>query len=252
MNSKAYYERYWSPEGFNPSSTLSYRLRDLLQTFIPPTAKILDVGCGYGRKIGLWAKHQDYDYLGVDISDNAVREAQSHGLNVQTIDDATSLPFADDSFDAVTCSEVLEHLFQPEIATAEMFRVLKPGGVLIVTVPNVVHWARRIEFALMGRWNPIGDHLSVEQPWRDPHLRFFTLPVLRRMIERSGLEIIEAGGHAGGFLHALPRAGRWFRGREGSRAYKRLERLRPELFAVRLHMVARKPGDAGATSMSDG
>lgn len=241
MNSKAFYDHYWSAEGLNPRGVLPEQLGELLQAHIPECAKSLDVGCGSGRKVGLWMKSRNRDYVGVDVSANAVEEARSLGLQASEIDDATSLPFPDASFDVITCIEVLEHLFNPNDAIDEMSRVLKPGGILIVTVPNVVHWARRVEFAMFGRWNPIGDHLSVEQPWRDPHLRFFTLGVLQRMLQRSRFEIIEAGGHAGGFLRALPLIGRMFRHREGSAIYRQLEHVSPAIFAVRLHVVARKP-----------
>lgn len=241
MSSKAYYERYWSPEGLNPRGVLPTQLRDLFQAHIPSAALTLDVGCGSGRKVGLWMQEQGRDYLGVDISDNAVQQARSLGLNARTIENVTALPFSSESFDAVTCTEVLEHLFQPELVAAEMFRVLSPGGVLIVTVPNVVQWCRRVEFALLGRWNPVGDHLSVEQPWRDPHLRFFSQRAIQSMIEGVGFESIEVGGHDGGFLRALPIVGRRFRGRPSSRFYRELEKRHPSLLSVRLHVVARKP-----------
>ena len=49
-------------------------------------------------------------------------------------------------FTVVVCFEVLEHLFAPHLAVAEMHRVLEPGGVLIATVPNVAYWRRRLDF----------------------------------------------------------------------------------------------------------
>lgn len=240
MNSKEYYNRYWSDEGLNPRGVLPKQLGALLDRHISSDARCLDVGCGSGRKVGMWMKARGQGYLGADVSSNAVEEARSLGLDATVINDASTLPFDHESFDVVTCVEVLEHLFNPEDAAAEMFRVLKPGGVLIATVPNTVHWARRIEFAFFGRWNPIGDHLSVDQPWRDPHLRFFTLRTLRRMISRTGFEEIESGGHAGGMARALPVVGRHFRHRESTAAYQKIEAMYPSLLAVRLHVVARK------------
>src|SRR5581483_8007533 len=106
----------------------------------------------------------------------------------------TELPFADDSFDFAVSIEVLEHLFEPQKAIAEIHRVLRPGGKLIVTVPNVSHWRNRVDLGVFGRWNPRGDHLSASQPWRDAHIRFFTVRTLGKLVEGCAFEIVARGG----------------------------------------------------------
>jgi len=162
------------------------------------------------------------------------------------VEDATQLPFPDGSFDLVTSLEVLEHLVDPAKAVREARRVLAPRGRLVVTVPNTVYWRRRLDFALIGRWNPMGDGQSVEQPWRDPHLRFFTMRTLRRMLEQANLHVQVLGGHWGGFLVDLPGRQRFLKReardvesvRPASTAYRRLESAFPSLLAFRLHAVA--------------
>jgi SAM-dependent methyltransferase len=172
-DTKRYYETYWSPDGYNPLVTMSRDLRELLTTRVASTDRCLDVGCGDGSHYADWLNQNATAYVGVDISENAVRRARERGLDARLIDDAASLPFEDKSFDVVTCFEVFEHLFQPSAAALEIARVLRPGGVLLASVPNVAYWRWRLDLFLLGRWNPAGDSQSVARPWRDPHIRFF-------------------------------------------------------------------------------
>lgn len=97
----------------------------------------------------------------MDVSENAIAETKAFRSNVRKIDDASCLLFASGIFDAVSCLEVFEHLFQPQLPAAEILSVLRPSGVLITTVPNAVYGRKRIE-VLLGRWSPIGDDLPVD------------------------------------------------------------------------------------------
>jgi methionine biosynthesis protein MetW len=181
--SATYYDTYWAEQ--RALTGLYPELRELLAENVRADHRCLDLGCGNGRTAGDYLAERTAGYVGVDVSSEAVGEAQARGLDARTIDDPTRLPFADGSFDLVTCLEVLEHLVDPAGTVREAKRVLAPRGRLVVTVPNIAYWRRRLDFALIGRWNPMGDGLSVEQPWRDPHLRFFTLGTLRRMLEQG-------------------------------------------------------------------
>jgi SAM-dependent methyltransferase len=236
-----YYERYWSEEGFNPIRPIPERLHAALAAHLPPQGRCLDVGCGDGRSTG-WLLDLVGSYLGVDVSEAAVERARSLGIDARQVPDAAELPFEDDSFDAVVCLEVLEHLFAPHSAAAEALRVLRPGGTYFTTVPNVAYWRWRRDLALKGIWNPFGDDESVDAPWRDPHIRFFTVPALERMLRRAGFASIEVGGHEGEILGAWRLSGV---ARASPRARRRLhealhEALLP-LLGMRLHAVATKP-----------
>jgi SAM-dependent methyltransferase len=250
VNVKDYYDTYWSAEGFRPTGSLTAPLRRLLENHIEPTAACLDVGCGDGRTSGVWLRDYCERYVGVDISPTAIKQARSIGLDARQINDASELPFEDESFDAAVCIEVLEHLFAPHEAAQEVARVLRPGGLLIATVPNAVYWRRRVDFAVLGRWNPLGDDRSVAEPWRDPHIRFFTRRSLARMLKHSGFDEVAIGGHGGTFLGDIPLARRACRRRGGwvthdwaaNPVYTKLEYVLPGLLGYRLHAVARKAG----------
>jgi 2-polyprenyl-6-hydroxyphenyl methylase/3-demethylubiquinone-9 3-methyltransferase len=239
MSVNEYYERYWTTEGYNlpNGSGITPVVRDLVCNLVTAGSSALDLGCGNGRTGGPLLLSCGADYIGVDISSTAVAAAQRFGLNARVIDDASTLPFESGSFDFVLSVEVLEHLFRPDLATREIVRVLRPGGTAVVTVPNVAYWRRRTDLAVLGRWNPTGDDQSVEAPWRDPHIRFFQMSALQRMLEQSGFGAVKVGGDGGSLLRDLPGLRRMGRGGV-SRFYGYLEHLMPALFALRLHAVA--------------
>lgn len=242
---QAYYDWYWSADGYSPPGRLQADIQELLGRHVPAGTRCVDVGCGDGRGAGAWLTARRCEYVGLDVSQNAVDLAGQLGLDARLIGDAAELPLESDQFDVAICIEVLEHVFQPKLAAAELLRVLKPGGVVIVTVPNVAYWMRRLAFALAGKWDPMGDDLSSVEPWRDPHIRFFTAGALRKMLELVGFVDVGVGGHAGGFLRDLPWLGSRVEG-ETSGTYKRAQQRLPALLALRLHAVAVKP-EADAT-----
>jgi SAM-dependent methyltransferase len=246
MDAKSYYETYWSAEGFNPTGRTVPPIQRLFERHIDRSADCLDVGCGDGRTSGVWLASRAGSYRGVDVSSGAVEMAREAGLEAQVIGDAAELPFPDASFDAVVCVEVLEHLFEPRAAAAEIARVLRPGGVLIASVPNVAYWRRRADFALLGRWNPMGDELSVAEPWRDPHIRFFNRGILERMLLSTGFSRASVAGYGGTLLGDVPGLRRLCR-RHGGWAvpdwrpnplYGVCERLFPGALGYRLSVVA--------------
>jgi SAM-dependent methyltransferase len=237
---RGYYREYWDHEGYVEIGHSHPVFASLFARHTRPGWKCLDVGCGDGQTSGRWLHGNGRAYTGVDISDTAVEHARGLGLDAITVDDASSLPFPDETFDAVVCIEVLEHLFRPELAVGEIIRVLKSGGVFISTVPNVAYYRRRIELTLLGRWNPVGDDLSVEQPWRDPHIRFFNPRTFHRMLSWAGFEDIDIRGFEGSFIKNAPIVGRLYR-KGGSPLYQNLEARYPGFFGRRLSAVARKP-----------
>jgi SAM-dependent methyltransferase len=105
--------------------------------------RILDVGAGEGALVERY-REWGYDVVGID----SAYESQ----NVEKAD-LLALPFEDESFDILFCLDVLEHvelLDQPK-ALDEMRRVLKPGGVLLMSVPNLAHLHSRLRFLFTGK-----------------------------------------------------------------------------------------------------
>lgn len=236
-----YYDHYWSTEELVAGGNqLGPAVERILSEVVSPSSECLEVGCGPGSTVGTWAQSHARSYIGTDVSQAAVEKARSQGLDARLIDDATELPFADASFDTVFCFEVLEHLFDPAAAVTEIRRILREGGSVVVTVPNVSYWRRRVEM-LVGRWNPVGDDFSIERPWRDPHIRFFNPASLRRMLDDAGFADVEIGGNRGRLLGHLPYLAHVLPDRGTSRLYQRLERRFPALLGERVDGRGCKP-----------
>jgi SAM-dependent methyltransferase len=109
---------------------------------LPAGMRVLDAGCGEGVLVEEYADR--LAIVGIDPNYTSDR--------VQTAS-LTALPFADGTFDRALCLDVLEHLTfdeQPR-ALAELYRVLAPGGELLVSVPNLAHLQSRVHFLLKGR-----------------------------------------------------------------------------------------------------
>jgi len=108
---------------------------------------VLDIGCGEGRhSIGLHVE-KEVNAVGLDLSQKDIKTAKNRIKDFSVSDqnksicffgagDIQSLPFKDNIYDAVICSEVLEHLESLERAVSEIVRVLKPGGILAISVPR--------------------------------------------------------------------------------------------------------------------
>lgn len=129
---------------------------------LTPTREILDAGCGTGGLIRyLEKRHGDWRWTGVDVEPLACELTASRCSSRVVTGSIAALPFANGSFDAVVCSDVLYHLDDDVAALREIHRVLRPGGIVVVNVPAhswlwsyhdvTVHGRRRYERAGLKR-----------------------------------------------------------------------------------------------------
>jgi SAM-dependent methyltransferase len=109
---------------------------------LPPATRVLDAGCGEGVLVDEFASRLAIEGVDPNYSSDRVRTGS-----------LLNLPYAEGSFDRALCLDVLEHLSydQQSVALAELFRVLKPAGEALVSVPNLAHLQSRIHFLFRGR-----------------------------------------------------------------------------------------------------
>ncbi len=100
-----------------------------------PYEALLDVGCGTGFLIDMLAGQRKARYCGLDLSEGMIRMAKGKGIpGAEFVSgSADKLPYPDKSFDIVTCSQSFHHYPYPEKAMREAMRVLKPGGLYILS-----------------------------------------------------------------------------------------------------------------------
>ncbi len=100
-----------------------------------PTLNILDAGCGTGGMLDLLEKWPGARCIGLDVSADALEFSRGREQRRLIAGDLTQLPLADHAFEVVTALDVLEHVGDDNRAAAEIFRVLRPGGILVASVP---------------------------------------------------------------------------------------------------------------------
>jgi MPBQ/MSBQ methyltransferase len=115
---------------------------ELVAAVLAPGARVLDVGCGFGSFV-LAARQQGYEAFGVDVAEFEVafarkRQAQAgrDEDSIYRVGDGQALPYASESFNAVTLWNVIEHVPDDEALVAECVRLLEPGGYLFIICPN--------------------------------------------------------------------------------------------------------------------
>jgi len=133
--------------------------------------KVLDMGCRYGNLTAYYAK--DNEVIGVDIDEKALKVCSKKlGIktNIQNLNER--LQFADNAFDVVVLTEVLEHLPYPDITLGEIKRVLRRRGILVGSVPNGTRVKNRLRFLFKGI-------IELDRT----HLQYFSQKSLKKLLE---------------------------------------------------------------------
>jgi len=176
------------------------RSRTVLELLSPGRGeKILDIGCGNARDIS-YIVEQGAQVIGIDISEGMVTEAKMDleklGYKNITLEvgDAMQLNYADSEFDKVLCSEVIEHIPDAEKALDEIWRILKPGGILVLSTPNPRSWYGFDRFVV---WERI-----LRKKWDHPFDHWRSMSELLSMTEQKGFETLRRVGacYVPGFL----------------------------------------------------
>ncbi len=156
-------------------------------------ARILDVGCGIGTYVRRFRRYSD-DVHGIEVEPERVAQASAELPNIVTAV-GEALPYPDDNFDLVFSNEVIEHVDDDRATAAEMVRVAKPGGTIVVFAPNRLYpfethgayFGQRYVFGNIPLINWLPD------PLRDrfaPHVRVYTGHGLRRLFGGTAVKLV--------------------------------------------------------------
>lgn len=147
--------------------------------------RVLDLGCASGR-VGqkLLETGRAKELIGAEIFASAAAEAAKIYNKVYVGDvEESELPYVD-HFDYVICGDILEHLKDPYTVVRRISTMLKPGGSLLVCVPNVRNFRVLKNLIFRGQWEYVSSGILDRT-----HLRFFTRRSCRRMLEEAGLRV---------------------------------------------------------------
>jgi 2-polyprenyl-3-methyl-5-hydroxy-6-metoxy-1,4-benzoquinol methylase len=152
---------------------------------VEPHTNVLDVGCSTGFLGAQLRKNKSCKVTGMDSDKEAIKIARKRLDKTFFMDIEKEKINVKGKFDYIIFADVLEHTRNPETIISKFKKFLKPGGFILVSLPNVAHPLVRMRL-LLGKWN-YSDTGILDKT----HLRFFTQKTARRMLEGAGLKIIE-------------------------------------------------------------
>jgi 2-polyprenyl-3-methyl-5-hydroxy-6-metoxy-1,4-benzoquinol methylase len=149
----------------------------------------LDIGCGPGYLAKTIKKTiSQIEIHGIDFSQVAIEHAEPildkcWCLNLDTDD----IPSRSDSYDAIVCLEVMEHVYDADHILHEIRRVLKPNGRVLISVPNLAYWRYRLQ--LVAGQVPHGEVLNAQ------HIRVYNLSTLKNKVSLAGMKVEKCWGY---------------------------------------------------------
>jgi SAM-dependent methyltransferase len=185
---RAYYHRVHASHGYTPPEPFLHelhaamlrKLEKLFLSRIPRGGQVLDAGCGRSLFTEI---RQDWPFTitAADVDHDLLLSRKALFPDVRwLVAEAHPLPFREAAFDALFAGELIEHLVDPRPGLAEFHRVLRPGGVLILTTPNRLRLANLVDRS--------------ERPYSPDHLSELSYDEARALLNEEGFEVLQATG----------------------------------------------------------
>ena len=192
--SRQIYEEYWQMSQSHLAYMDKYNkafpneILECVDTILKKGKKLLDVGCGSGALMEFTESKFD-EIHGCDISETALQKAKKRGMRAICVNlNEAPLPYENDSFDGITCLEVIEHVLDPLWLLRDLQRALRPKGQLILTTPNIRYFRNLTKLIFKGEF----PHTTTDRfVWGGGHLHYFTKKDLAFLLGEAGFEKIE-------------------------------------------------------------
>ncbi|MCS7366864.1 MAG: methyltransferase domain-containing protein [archaeon YNP-WB-062] len=160
--------------------------------------RLLGIGILAGKEL-LPLLERGYDCYGIELSE-AYEVAKRRGIKCIKHDVNKGIPFDDEFFDVVWAEEVIEHIYDTDYFVSEVYRVLKDGGVFILSTPNLASLINR--FRLLFGLQPRYVQFSIEGPG---HIRYYTAKALKKQLMKHGFVIERIIGNFLSFPDPFPK-----------------------------------------------
>lgn len=185
-----YYKAYYNSNGYTLEGSRDFSrvqfLIEFVRKYTPKGGRILDVGCG---DMYLSQVCPEFEWVGVDIN---TTKAKGKAMELDLM--VTPYPFEAGSFDTIICSEVLEHVWDLRVIHKEIFRLLSPKGVYVMSTPNFDH----IDHFMTHYRELITDP---DKPHTMEHIRFYNTISHRKFLDECGFKEIEHVGADAQYSH---------------------------------------------------
>jgi 2-polyprenyl-3-methyl-5-hydroxy-6-metoxy-1,4-benzoquinol methylase len=172
-------------QGYEPLKERPHSGHQKLLRLVPDGARVLDVGCSTGYLARPLAE-RGCTIVGIELDEATAAVARDVCEEVLVGDvERLELPFPPASFDVVLCGDLIEHLRDPRRFLERVRPLLRPGGRVVLTTPNVANWAMRVGL-LFGRWR------YTERGILDrTHAHLFTRKTLVETLDAAGYSVLE-------------------------------------------------------------
>jgi SAM-dependent methyltransferase len=206
-----------------PLNTRPYGGHERLLALAGTPPRALDVGCSTGY-LSRRLVERGASVVGIELDERAAEQARDVCEQVLVGDVETmELPFPAGSFDVVLCGDLIEHLREPQRFLERVRPLIRSGGRIVLTTPNVANWAIRLGL-LAGRWR-YTERGILDQT----HVHLFTKRTLVDTLSHAGYELVELD-----FTAPVPGIG----SPPVERAAHAIARIRPSLFAYQFVVAA--------------
>ncbi len=185
-NNKIYYNELYKNKkygiggdcGFNKFKTVL----DVINKYNLKYTNVLDIGCGSGLFLNTFLTKAKNKY-GIDISEEALKNSKNSNIITKCVNLNTEEINLGKQFDTIFCMDVLEHLYLPLDVMFKIKKVLKPGGYLIITLPNDISNIQK-KLKIIFETTPILDY-------NQGHIRFFNVKLIKKLIKESGFKLVK-------------------------------------------------------------